>query len=77
LTRRRVQLSQKANKADKTKQPHGKNPVRLNQKLVMSLAKGEMWWDDDPKASGFGIRCYSGGGKSFFIDYRIDGRQRR
>ena len=35
-----------------------------------------MWWDDDPKATGFGVRTYAGGGKSFFIDYRIDGRQR-
>jgi integrase len=34
-------------------------------------------WDDDPKATGFGVRSYPGGGKSFFIDYRIDGRQRR
>ena len=36
-----------------------------------------MWWDGDPKAAGFGIRSYPGGGKSFFVDYRIDGRQRR
>ena len=36
-----------------------------------------MWWDDDRKATGFGVRSYPGGGKSFFIDYRIDGRQRR
>ena len=36
-----------------------------------------MWWDDDPKATGFGVRSYPGGGKSFFVDYRIDGRQRR
>ena len=36
-----------------------------------------MWWDDDRKATGFGVRSYPGGGKSFFVDYRIDGRQRR
>ena len=36
-----------------------------------------MWWDDDPKAMGFGVRSYPGGGKSFFVDYRIEGRQRR
>lgn len=70
-------MPEKANGPDKGKQPHGKTPVRLNQKLVLSLVKGEMWWDNDPKASGFGVRCYPGGGKSFFIDYRIDGRQRR
>jgi integrase len=36
-----------------------------------------MVWDNDPKATGFGVRSYRGGGKSFFIDYRIDGLQRR
>ena len=36
-----------------------------------------MWWDNEPKAAGFGVRSYPGGGKSFFVDYRIDGRQRR
>jgi integrase len=36
-----------------------------------------MWWDDDPKATGFGVRSYPGGGKSFFIDYRLNGVQRR
>jgi hypothetical protein len=36
-----------------------------------------MWWDDDPKATGFGVRSYPGGGKSFFVDYRLNGRQRR
>ena len=55
----------------------GKQPVKLNNKFVEALAASEMWWDDDPKAMGFGVRCYAGGGKSFFIDYRLDGRQRR
>lgn len=50
---------------------------RLNNKLVAELPPGEMCWDDDPKATGFGVRTYVGGGKSFFVDYRIDGRQRR
>jgi integrase len=36
-----------------------------------------MWWDDDAKATGFGVRSYPGGGKSFFVDYRLNGRQRR
>jgi integrase len=54
-----------------------KRPVKLNNKFVEALAAGEMWWDDDPKATGFGIRSYPGGGKSFFIDYRLDGRQCR
>jgi integrase len=54
-----------------------KKPVKLNNKFVAGLPPGEMWWDGDPKAAGFGIRSYPGGGKSFFVDYRIDGRQRR
>src|SRR6516225_3568530 len=54
-----------------------KHPVRLTNKFVSNLAGAEMWWDDDPKATGFGIRSYPGGGKSFFVDYRLHGRQRR
>jgi integrase len=55
----------------------GKRPIKLNTRFVADLPPGEMWWDNDPKATGFGIRSYPGGGKSFFLDYRIDGRQRR
>ena len=54
-----------------------KRPVRLTNKFVSNLTGAVMWWDDDPKATGFGIRSYPGGSKSFFIDYRLDGRQRR
>jgi hypothetical protein len=54
-----------------------KSPVRLNNKFVGALPAGQMWWDDDPKATGFGVRSYPGGGRSFFVDYRIGGRQRR
>jgi integrase len=54
-----------------------KHPVRLTNKFVTQLNGSEMFWDDDPKATGFGIRSYPGGGKSFFIDYRLHGRQRR
>ena len=44
----------------------------------MAKLTGEtMWWDDDPRATGFGVRSYPGGGKSFFVDYRLNGRQRR
>jgi integrase len=56
--------------------PKTKEPVRLNNKIVEALGPG-MWWDADPKTVGFGVRCHPGGGKSFFVDYRIDGRQRR
>src|SRR5215472_7172532 len=54
-----------------------KHPVRLTNKFVSNLAGAVMWWDNDPKATGFGIRSYPGGSKSFFIDYRLHGRQRR
>jgi integrase len=55
----------------------GKKPLRLSNKFVEGLPAGAMWWDDDPKATGFGVRSYPGGSKSFFVDYRIHGRQRR
>jgi integrase len=66
-------------KSNKPKQDRvdAKQPVKLNNKFVEALAAGEMWWDNDPKAMGFGVRTYPGGGKSFFIDYRLEGRQRR
>jgi integrase len=54
-----------------------KTPVHLTNDFIRNLIGGQMWWDDDPKATGFGIRAYPGGSKSFFIDYRLDGRQRR
>jgi integrase len=54
-----------------------KRPVRLTNKFVAALTGEDMWWDDDPKATGFGVRSYPGGGKSFFVDYRLNGRQRR
>jgi integrase len=54
-----------------------KQPTRLTNKFVVNLAGAEMWWDDDPKATGFGVRSYPGGSKSFFIDYRLNGQQRR
>ncbi len=54
-----------------------KRPVRLNNDFVRGLTGSEMWWDDDRRATGFGVRSYPGGGRSFFIDYRFEGRQRR
>jgi integrase len=54
-----------------------KRPVRLTNNFVAKLAGEAMWWDDDPKATGFGVRSYPGGSKSFFVDYRLNGRQRR
>jgi integrase len=54
-----------------------KRPIRLTNKFVVQLTGEAMWWDDDSKATGFGVRSYPGGGKSFFVDYRLNGRQRR
>jgi integrase len=54
-----------------------KHPIRLTNKFVAKLTGEEMWWDDDLKATGFGVRSYPGGSKSFFVDYRLNGRQRR
>jgi integrase len=53
--------------------------VRLTNKLVESLTTvdGEYHFDNDPKAAGYGLRIYDSGGKSFFLDYRQDGRQKR
>jgi integrase len=55
----------------------GKTPAHLNNDFVSKLTGAVMWWDDDPKATGFGVRSYPGGGRSFFLDYRLEGRQRR
>jgi integrase len=53
--------------------------VRLTNKLVekLKVADGAYHFDDDPRATGFGIRLHPGGGKSWFIDYRLNGRQKR
>jgi hypothetical protein len=44
-----------------------KNPVRLSNEFVRALTGSTMWWDDDPKTTGFGVRSYASGAKSFFI----------
>ena len=54
-----------------------KKPHTITNKFVAGLDGPQLWWDDDPKATGFGVRSYLGGAKSFFIDYRLSGRQRR
>jgi len=38
-----------------------KQPMRLTNKFVAKLTGEVMWWDDDPKATGFGVRSYPGG----------------
>jgi integrase len=53
----------------------------LTEKFVKTVhppEKGAVThWDDDPKAKGFGLRVYASGAISFFVNYRIDGREKR
>ena len=50
---------------------------RLTSKVVETVNSPAIVWDDDPKVKGFGLRAHSGGAKSFFLNYRIDGVERR
>jgi integrase len=56
-------------------------PDRLTHEFVRDVPAPETgtatYWDNDPKVTGFGARVYAGGSKSFFLNYRIDGRERR
>ncbi len=58
-----------------------KKPERLDHEFVRDVEVPETgavtYWDNDPKATGFGVRVYAGGSKSFFLNYRFDGRERR
>jgi integrase len=45
--------------------------------LDVSKTGPRTFWDNDPKATGFGIRLNRGGSKSFFLNYRVEGRERR
>jgi integrase len=55
--------------------------IKLTNKVVEALeapASAAMTlWDADPRAKGFGVRVHAGGAKSFFLNYRKDGRERR
>jgi integrase len=53
------------------------HPRRLTKKIVEALTGQLTRWDTDPKAKGFGVRVYPSGAKSFFLNYRLDGRERR
>ena len=56
-------------------------PLKLDAEFVRNVELPEngavTYWDSDPKVRGFGVRIYAGGGRSFFLNYRIDGRERR
>jgi integrase len=76
MRRTRTQ-SEKPETSSRKGQPRPIRTKRLDAEFVRNLIGKQMWWDDDPKATGFGVRSYLGGTKSFFIDYRLDGVQRR
>jgi integrase len=55
------------------------NPQRLDNDSVRKIEPPETGavthWDSG--VTGFGVRTHAGGTKSFFLNYRIDGRERR
>lgn len=51
--------------------------TNLTSKVVETAYAPAVIWDDDPKVKGFGLRVYEGGAKSFFLNYRINGVERR
>jgi integrase len=56
-------------------------PPRLDNEFIRKIAVPKTgkktYWDNDPKVTGFGLCVNAGGAKSFFLNYRIDGRERR
>jgi integrase len=56
-------------------------PPRLDNQFVGKIeapASGSVtYWDHDPRVRGFGLRVNAGGSKSFFLNYRFDGHERR
>jgi integrase len=56
-------------------------PLRLDNQFVSNVAPpaagSVTYWDHDPRVGGFGVRVNAGGVRSFFLNYRIDGRERR
>jgi integrase len=55
------------------------NPQRLDNDSVRKIEPPETGavthWDSG--VTGFGVRTHAGGTKSFFLNYRVDGRERR
>jgi integrase len=65
----------------KTKSRNSDDRVRLSNEIVAALAlpaKGAVTrWDNDPRARGFGVRVYATGTRSFFINYWMNGMEKR
>ena len=55
--------------------------VRLDNDYVRKLPVPSYgtatYWDADPKAIGFGLRIYPSGNRSFFVNYRLGGTERK
>jgi integrase len=47
------------------------------RQIAIPVSGAVTYWDNDPHLPGFGIRAHSGGAKSFFLNYWIDGHERR
>jgi integrase len=63
--------------SSKTDKPKEHLTAKSVRDVVPPPKGAATFWDNDPKAVGFGVRIYSTGTKSFFINYRIDGREKR
>jgi integrase len=47
------------------------------RRIAIPVSGAVTYWDNDPHLPGFGIRAHAGGAKSFFLNYWIDGKERR
>jgi integrase len=58
-----------------------RKPQKLDTDFVRRASPPDIgaatYWDGDGGVKGFGVRVYAGGSKSFFLNYRVDGRERR
>jgi integrase len=52
--------------------------MKFTDKLVVNLSEPGTYWDADKRSpTGFGLRVYGTGSKSFFLNYWLNGRERR
>jgi integrase len=51
--------------------------ARLDNEFVRQLSAPKTYWDNDAKATGFGVRLYPSGVRSFFLNYWLHGVEKR